>query len=80
MTAQNDIIEIREHLAARLLETATDLGRDRVLPEADIAVAFVMTGATIVACHAGPVAAAEWLRDLADTIERAEKGLRGPMQ
>lgn len=72
--------EIRDHLAAKLMETAGNLQRDRVLPETDIATAFVMTGATIAACHNGPVGAAEWLRDLADAIERAEQLLNAPMQ
>ncbi|MCA1777477.1 MAG: hypothetical protein LC676_18255 [Loktanella sp.] len=71
---------IRAHLSARLMETASGLSRGNVLPKSEIATAFVMTGATIVACEAGPVAAAEWLRDLADSLERAEKGLNGPMQ
>ncbi|MCM2561351.1 hypothetical protein M8756_00115 [Lutimaribacter sp. EGI FJ00015] len=76
-TTQN---EIRAHLAARLMETANGLSRGDVLPEAEIATAFVMTGATIAACHNGAVGAAEWLRDLADAIEQGEKSLNGPMQ
>ena len=79
MTDQTHI-EIRTHLAARLMETASGLSRGNVLPESEIATAFVMTGATIAVCEAGPVAASEWLRDLADSLERAEKSLNGPMK
>lgn len=75
-----DQTEIRAHLSAKLMETASNLQRDRVLPEAEIATAFVMTGATIAACHKGAVGAAEWLRDLADAIEQGEKSLNWPMQ
>ena len=69
--------EIRAHLAARLMETANGLRRGDVLPESEIATAFVMTGATVAACNKGPVGAAEWLRDLAVTIEQGEKRLNG---
>lgn len=76
MTDTITTAQLRAHLAARLMETATGLRLGGVLPEADIATAFTMTGATIAAVHKGPTGAAEWLRDLADVIERAEKPLR----
>jgi hypothetical protein len=62
------------------MTTAGNLERDRVLPTADIATAFVMAGATIAAVNVGPAAAAEWLRDLADAIEAAENRLSRPTQ
>lgn len=81
MTDDDTTIEqLRAHLAARLMETASGLSRGDVLPEAEIATAFVMTGATVAACNKGPVGAAEWLRDLADAIEQGEKPLNGPIQ
>lgn len=80
MTDTTTTEQLRAHLAARLMETANGLRRGDVLPEAEIATAFVMTGATVAACNKGPVDAAEWLRDLADAIERAEQSLNGPMQ
>jgi hypothetical protein len=76
MTDQTE--QLRHRLAARLMETAT--GLRGALPESAIATAFVMTGATIAACATGPVAAAEWLRDLADAIEAAENRLSRPTQ
>ncbi len=72
--------QLRNYLAARLMETAGGLRQGGALPEADIATAFVMTGATIAACNKGPTSAAEWLRDLADVIERAEAPLQRPIQ
>jgi len=72
--------QLRAHLSARLMETVNRLRRGDVLPEAEIATAFVMTGATVAACHNGPVGAAAWLRDLADAIEQGEKSLNGSIQ
>lgn len=69
--------ELRAHLCSRLMEMGIGLRRDGVLPVADVATAFVMTGATIAVCHDGEGATAEWLRDLADMIERADKTLNG---
>jgi hypothetical protein len=80
MTNATTTEQLRAHLATRLMETANGLRRGEVLPEAEIATAFVMTGATVAACNKGSVFAAEWLRDLADTIEQGEKRLNGVMQ
>ena len=79
MTDQTDI-EIRTHLAARLMETASGLRRRSVLPESEIATAFATVGAPIAAVHNGPHGAAEWLRDMADAIEHGSFPLNGPMQ
>lgn len=76
--SEND--EIQAHLSTRLMSFAGRLNRDGVLPEAEIAITFAMTGAEIAARHGGGVAAAEWLRDLADTIERADRFLLGRLQ
>lgn len=64
--------QVRAHLSAKLMETATAMRRDSILPEAEIATAFVTVGTAIAACHNGPTGAAEWLRDMADAIERGD--------
>ena len=60
---------IRDHFAAKLMETAGNLERDGTLPADAIATVFVATGAAIAGSHRGGVATAEWLRDMADAIE-----------
>ncbi len=64
--------QVRAHLSARLMETASAMRRDSILPESEIATAFVTVGTAIAACHNGPTSAAEWLRDMADAIERGD--------
>ena len=71
---------IRDHLAAQLVKTAGNLERDGTLPASEIATAFVTVGTAIAASHIGGVSAAEWLRDLADAIERGDPRLNVTIQ
>ena len=74
MTTTPDPV-IARHLFDKLAETANKLRHDRVLTDHEIAVAFSAV-AVAVSQHAhGPVQTAEWLRDIADHVERAENGL-----
>ena len=67
--------EVARHLFDRLAETADILRRDRVLTDHEIAVAFMGIGVTLAKAEHGPMQAAEWLRDIADHVERDKNGL-----
>ncbi len=67
--------EIRDHLYQRLAETAESIRRGGAMTDEQAATAFLGVGVTIAAKAFGPVQAAEWLRDIADHVERGEKGL-----
>ena len=67
--------EIRNYVSGQLMQTATEMRKQEVLPEAEVATAFVTVGASIAAVHKGPHGAAEWLRDMADAIERSGTGM-----
>ena len=67
--------EVARHLFDRLAETADILRRDRVLTGHEIAVAFMGIGVTLARAEHGPMQAAEWLRDMADHVERGENAL-----
>lgn len=66
---------VARHLFDRLAETAEGLRRDRVLTDHEIAVAFMGVGVTMAQAAHGPMQAAEWLRDIADQVERGENAL-----
>lgn len=78
MTAINPTVA--RHLYDRLTETADKLRRDQVLTDHEIAVAFMGIGVTLAKNEHGPVGAAEWLRDIADHIERGDMMLQMRMQ
>ena len=67
--------EVARQLFDRLAETAQKLRRDRVLTDHEIAVAFTGIGVTLAKAEHGPMQAAEWLRDIADHVERGENTL-----
>ena len=69
--------EIAQQLLDRLADTATKLSRDRVLSDYEIACAFLSVGMTMAKASHGPALAAEWLRDMADHVERGEQTLHG---
>ena len=60
---------IRDHFAAKLMETAGNLERDGTLPASEIVTALATVATAIAATHIGGVSTAEWLRDMADAIE-----------
>lgn len=66
---------VASHLFDRLAETAERLRQDRLLTDHEIAVAFMSVGVTLARHAHGPMPAAEWLRDIADHVERGKNGL-----
>jgi len=78
MTTANPIVA--RHLYDRLTETATKLRIDQVLTDHEIAVAFMGIGVSLAKAEHGPAMAAEWLRDIADHVERDEPALHGKLQ
>ncbi len=72
--------EVARQLYDRLAETAQKLRRDRVLTDHEIAVSFMGIGVTMAKAEHGAANAAEWLRDIADHVERDEPALHGPLQ
>ena len=58
-----------EQLFERLCETADTLQQRRVMHDSDIAVGFMSVAVAIATNALGPVPAAEWIRDVADSIE-----------
>ncbi|QYX55507.1 hypothetical protein K1T73_10375 [Roseovarius sp. SCSIO 43702] len=69
-TATRD--EIRDHLFQKLTETAESIRQGGAMTDHQITVAFLAVGVTLAQHIGGPVAAAEWLRDMADEVERGE--------
>ncbi|WP_084863718.1 hypothetical protein [Salibaculum halophilum] len=74
MTETTD--EIREHLFDKLAETAESIRQGGAMDDEQLAAAFLGVGVTVSARAFGPVQAAEWLRDIADQIERRDERLR----
>ncbi|WP_273524570.1 hypothetical protein [Rhodosalinus sediminis] len=68
--------EIREHLFGKLAETAERIRRGGAMDDEQLAAAFLGVGVTVATRAFGPVQAAEWLRDIADQIERRDDRLR----
>lgn len=67
---------LRDELFVRLVGVAEKLRTPRRLADHDLAVAFLGVGIELARASAGPVSAAEWLRDVADEIEKG--ALAGP--
>lgn len=72
--------EIRNHLFRKLAATAESIRQGGAMTDHETATAFLTVGVVVAQHASGPVGAAEWLRDLADEIERGETSLNGPMQ
>jgi hypothetical protein len=64
--------EIRDHLYRRLAETAESIRRGGAMTDEQVTCAFLGVGVTLARHTCGPVGTAEWLRDMADEIERDE--------
>lgn len=62
--------EIRHHLFDKLAETAESIRQGGAMDDHQLATAFMGIGLTLAETAYGPVGAAEWLRDMADEIER----------
>lgn len=67
--------EVARQLFDRLAEAADKLRRNRVLTDHEIATAFMGIGITLAKAEHGPMQAAEWVRDIADHVERDENTL-----
>jgi hypothetical protein len=80
MTGQNTKESIRDHLYQRLAETAESIRRGGAMSDHELAAVFMGVGLTLAQHTCGPVGAAEWLRDMADEIERGDNRLNGPLQ
>jgi hypothetical protein len=65
---------IRHHLYDKLAETAESIRQGGAMDDEQLATAFLSIGLTVANSAFGPVQAAEWLRDMADQIERDELG------
>lgn len=68
--------EIREHLFGKLAETAESIRRGGAMDDQQLAGAFLGVGVTVATGAFGPVQAAEWMRNIADQIERRDHRLR----
>lgn len=64
--------EIRDHLYRRLAACAESIRQGGAMDDHQIATAFLGVGVTLAQHTRGPVGAAEWLRDMADELEREE--------
>ncbi|MBC7132090.1 MAG: hypothetical protein H5U16_03165 [Roseovarius sp.] len=72
--------EIAAHLYQRLAETAESIRSGGAMTDAQVTCAFLGVGITLAQHTCGPVGAAEWLRDMAHTIERGSFSLNGPLK
>lgn len=80
MTDETTRDQIRDHLYQRLAETAESIRRGGAMTDEQVTCAFLGVGVTLAQHICGPVAAAEWLRDMADEIERGDNRLNGMLQ
>jgi hypothetical protein len=69
MTAETTRDEIRDHLFEKLTACAESIRQGGAMTDHELASIFLGIGLTLAAHTHGPVNAAEWARDAADTIE-----------
>lgn len=72
--------EIRDHLFQKLTETAESIRKGGAMTDHQVTVAFLSVGITLAQHTCGPIGAAEWLRDMADEVERGNTCLHGGLQ
>ncbi|NHQ75189.1 hypothetical protein HAT86_12055 [Roseovarius gahaiensis] len=72
--------QIRDHLFQKLAETAESIRKGGAMNDEQVTTAFLGVGITLAQHTCGPIGAAEWLRDMADEIERGELSLKATLQ